>query len=63
MSPRLLRLVVPALVTFVVVLVLNLILGNGILPGLVIGLVAAVLLVGIEALAARRQGKTNHNDG
>ena len=37
------------------VLVLNLALGNGFLPGLVIGLVAAVLSAGAEWLLTRRR--------
>lgn len=63
MSPRLRRLVVPAAAIFVVVLVLNLVLGNGFLPGVVIGLVAAAVMVAVEAVIARRQGRSGPDAG
>ncbi|GAB6903990.1 hypothetical protein [Kineosporia succinea] len=61
MSARLLRLAIPAVVFFVIVVGVNLLLGNGIVPGLVIGLVAVAAFMGAE-LVFGRTGKPDSND-
>ena len=55
MSPRLLRMFLFPAVAFIIALVLNLVLGNGVLVGLVLGLVAAVLSFGVDWLLNRGQ--------
>ena len=55
MSPRLRFAAALGVLVLVIAVVVNLALGNGLLPGLGIGLIAAALSIGVEWLLTRRR--------